>query len=146
MLPNCLVILTHLSIFAPKVKKYPRHDKENRPEKKDYRRNPAGNAGRPDNRLPRGAGRERARHRFHVGLALQPQILHALQQDTQSDRGLPRTVKKTAMKKIDEILSRRNRLYSKLLRENITNRDILSVHALLVALYLVCLAIETLLP
>lgn len=51
-----------------------------------------------------------------------------------------------AMKKIDEILSRRNRLYSKLLRENITNRDILSVHALLVALYLVCLTIETLLP
>ena len=50
------------------------------------------------------------------------------------------------MKKIDEILSRRNRLYSNLLRENITNRDILSVHALLVALYLVCLAIETLLP
>lgn len=50
-----------------------------------------------------------------------------------------------AMKKIHVMLSRRNRLYSKLLRENITNRDILSVHALLVALYLGCLAMETLL-
>lgn len=49
------------------------------------------------------------------------------------------------MKKIHVMLSRRNRLYSKLLRENITNRDILSVHALLVALYLGCLAMETLL-
>lgn len=42
------------------------------------------------------------------------------------------------MDKLHEYMRRRNKLYSNLLRDNITNGEIVGVHALLVALYVAC--------